>query len=347
MGGGVYCYHEIHVIFEDCVFSSNFAVTHGGAISIGAQCRPTFNRCIFAANVATDGGAISCGGHAHAIFNDCLFVDNYCYIEPGSGGAVECRFNSCPTFDYCTFASNAAVDYGGAVNCFMACSPLFTNCSFWSNSAPSGSAICGEDSCFAEFDNCIIAFGLEGQAAFSQDDSGPSLRCCDVYGNAGGDWVGIIADQYGVNGNISVDPLFCDVDSGDLRLHADSPCLPGVNPECGLIGAWPLGCPSSGIPDDGSRACAGIWIVPNPFTSATRITYLLPENAGALPVMLGVYDAAGRLVRTLAAGVQAPGSHTVSWNGTDRIGRALAGGVYFYRLDMGTERIASRVILLK
>jgi hypothetical protein len=29
-------------------------------------------------------------------------------------------------------------------------------------------------------------------------------------GNGGGDWVGGIADQHGVRGNISADPLFCD-----------------------------------------------------------------------------------------------------------------------------------------
>ena len=69
-----------------------------------------------------------------------------------------------------------------------------------------------------------------------------SLSCCDIYGNAGGDWVGAIAEQLGINGNICLDPLFCDPTALDLTLHADSPCAAENNPECGLIGAWPEGC---------------------------------------------------------------------------------------------------------
>jgi hypothetical protein len=65
-----------------------------------------------------------------------------------------------------------------------------------------------------------------------------------VYGNAGGDWVGCIEDQYGINGNISEDPLFCDPETGDFRLQEGSPCGPfsPPNEECDLIGAWPVGC---------------------------------------------------------------------------------------------------------
>ena len=68
----------------------------------------------------------------------------------------------------------------------------------------------------------------------------PTLSCCDIYGNEGGDWVDRIASQYGINGNISSDPLFCAPEAGDFTLHEGSPCAPGG--ECGLIGAWPVGC---------------------------------------------------------------------------------------------------------
>ena len=70
------------------------------------------------------------------------------------------------------------------------------------------------------------------------------LTCCDVYGNDGGDWVGWLAWQAGIEGNFAEDPLFCELVSSKLgsplRLHEDSPCLPGNHPDgwdCGLIGA--------------------------------------------------------------------------------------------------------------
>jgi hypothetical protein len=46
-----------------------------------------------------------------------------------------------------------------------------------------------------------------------------------------------------VNGNLSADPLFCDIAHGDLMIQEDSPCAPsnsGVT--CDLIGALGVGC---------------------------------------------------------------------------------------------------------
>ena len=79
------------------------------------------------------------------------------------------------------------------------------------------------------------------------EDSMPLLVCCDIYGNAGGDWVDCIADQYGVDGNFSADPLFCDVTAGDLTLASESPCLPDGNDCHVLIGAHGEGCEESPV----------------------------------------------------------------------------------------------------
>ena len=70
------------------------------------------------------------------------------------------------------------------------------------------------------------------------------IRCSDVYDNAGGDWVGVdcIEDQQGIQDNICEDPLFCGAAVGDFTLDAESPCAPYYNPDCLLIGAWPVGC---------------------------------------------------------------------------------------------------------
>jgi hypothetical protein len=90
-------------------------------------------------------------------------------------------------------------------------------------------------------ENCIIAFSTSGQA-IDANSCLPQLSCCNLYGNAGGDWVAPITPQYGINGNFSSDPLFCDTASGDLGLLEGSPCLPENN-DCGiLIGAVDGGC---------------------------------------------------------------------------------------------------------
>ncbi len=71
-----------------------------------------------------------------------------------------------------------------------------------------------------------------------------TLTCCDVYGNAGGNYVDCIAAQQGISGNISEDPLFCGSanPAEPYSLRDDSPCAAPNNPGCGQIGAYGVGC---------------------------------------------------------------------------------------------------------
>ncbi len=73
----------------------------------------------------------------------------------------------------------------------------------------------------------------------------PVIECNDIV-TSGPRYAGGCTDQTGVNGNISVDPLFCGVPgSGNYFLRQDSPCAPDNHPNgdnCGVIGALPVGC---------------------------------------------------------------------------------------------------------
>ena len=83
---------------------------------------------------------------------------------------------------------------------------------------------------------------------------------------------------------------------------------------------------------------------PNPFNPVTTISFSLRERGRAL---LAVYDVAGRLVRVLADGVMDAGPHEVAWDGRDREGRAVASGVYFYRLETGAFMETKKMVLLR
>jgi hypothetical protein len=95
--------------------------------------------------------------------------------------------------------------------------------------------------------NTIVTTSGEGEAIACDGSGIVRLSCCDIYNDVTGDAEDCIASQYGVNGNISEDPLFCDPVNLDFALHEDSPCAPFTppNPECDLIGAWPVGCGAS------------------------------------------------------------------------------------------------------
>ena len=83
---------------------------------------------------------------------------------------------------------------------------------------------------------------------------------------------------------------------------------------------------------------------PNPFNSATVIRFSLPTAAD---VDLAIFNLAGQRVATLADGVRAAGSYTLRWDGRDDDGRALASGVYLYRLRTGDEQqVETRKLLL-
>ncbi|MCU0607451.1 MAG: T9SS type A sorting domain-containing protein [Candidatus Edwardsbacteria bacterium] len=83
---------------------------------------------------------------------------------------------------------------------------------------------------------------------------------------------------------------------------------------------------------------------PNPSAGKLRLSY---DLAAAGRVTLGVYDVAGRLVATVADGTMPAGSHSVSWNGTDRGGRKVASGVYFVRLDAGGASQTQRITVVR
>ncbi len=83
---------------------------------------------------------------------------------------------------------------------------------------------------------------------------------------------------------------------------------------------------------------------PNPFTDLTTIRLLLPARDRAT---LRVYDAAGRLVRTLLDGMFDAGMHEIVWDGKDDRGRPVGSGVFFIRLDASPQHAGRKAIVLR
>ena len=82
---------------------------------------------------------------------------------------------------------------------------------------------------------------------------------------------------------------------------------------------------------------------PNPFNPSTIIPY---ELAAAAQVRLEVFNSVGQRVATLVDGEQPAGAHRVRWNGTDAAGRAVAAGVYLYRLTANGTSQTGRMVLV-
>ena len=197
--------------------------------------------------------------------------------------------------------------------------------------------------------NLLLAFNT-GPGILCCGPEIPTLQCCDIYGNLGGDWSGCIAPQLGVNGNISEYPQFCGAADSDIpyTLNASSPCAPDSS-DCGLIGAFDVNCNYQSGVEEGSGGLPAVSRLhpnyPNPFNPRTTISYDLPQSA---QVNLRIYDLAGREVKTLVYGeIVKAGRKEIVWSGRDNSGRQVAAGVYFYKLDTGQFSDTKRMTLVK
>jgi flagellar hook assembly protein FlgD len=66
-------------------------------------------------------------------------------------------------------------------------------------------------------------------------------------------------------------------------------------------------------------------------------------------VTLRIYDAGGRLVRTLAENETraVPTSSLKTWDGTDEKGRRVGSGIYYYRLTVAEKDYSRRMVLIR
>jgi menaquinone-dependent protoporphyrinogen IX oxidase len=83
---------------------------------------------------------------------------------------------------------------------------------------------------------------------------------------------------------------------------------------------------------------------PNPFNPSSRIDYSLNRPG---KVILRVYDANGRKVRTLLDGSQPSGEHHINWDGRDDLGNNVTSGAYFYSLNFNDHVISKKMLKVK
>jgi len=259
-----------------CEFRSNMSLGGPGAGMLLDASAPTLDGCLFLGNNSfgggggglavvngTTAGVSNCrfegnsesggpGGGVYvaestSIFSVCEIVGNFSY---GGGGGGVSIFGGAPQFYLCLLASNESNGSGGA-GMFIALGatvPL-NNCDFVANKCNGSGGGAGIKAVgpitTPMLLNCILAFGIGGEAVDCMNNASLTSLCSDVYSNSGGDYVGCLAGMEGVDGNFTADPLFCDLAGGDFHLCADSPCSDtgGCGP---LVGAYDVACAACG-----------------------------------------------------------------------------------------------------
>jgi len=143
--------------------------------------------------------------------------------------------------------------------------------------------------------------------------------------------------EFGLGGDAGIDSLRVDWPNGNVQRL---PLPIAANQVVGVLDNTVTAVRDDGIPDRYTIHRA----IPNPFNPSTTIQYDVPCEGR---VELGIYDAGGRLLRRLHAGVVTTGRHDVVWDGRDDRGGTVGAGVYFARLDAPGAASTLKILLVK
>ncbi len=120
--------------------------------------------------------------------------------------------------------------------------------------------------------------------------------------------------------------------------------------QAGLIGKFVVNViripalPVATVGDDpvGGRADR-LMTFPNPVTDVANVHFRMEDDE---PVLLRVYDAQGRWVRTLVNETQSAGPHVATWDRRDASGTRQPAGTYFYQLSTRTGSQTGRMVVI-
>jgi hypothetical protein len=251
VGGGVFC-EGLSTVISNCWITGNWAAAAGGGCWQGTLCN-----CTLSANSADAAG----GGASGSTMTNCTLSRNSSY---SGGGTASSTLDGCVltgnsgsdgggdyngTLYNCVLSGNSAIGDGGGAfdstlhSCVLATNlsmgdgggaraSLLANCALIGNSAAHGGGAAN-----SSLNNCTLA------ANVASDSGGGVSQCtlknCIISANSS-----IIGANYAYSelnycctlpmptngvGNITNGPLWMDINDGDLRLQASSPCINAGN----------------------------------------------------------------------------------------------------------------------
>jgi parallel beta-helix repeat protein len=337
--GGIACAYKSEAIISKNILKNN-SYRYGAILcAYTKDNKPTVAGNIIYNNTASE----RAGGIFIAMDSNPLIINNIIiYNHAGEvGGGIGFGHSGRGVFSNNTIAFNSAGNSGGGIDCYDNCDPIFINNIIYDNSANTGD-----------------------QVSIYDSQSDPDFLYCNIQGGkdefsgdgAGNNYTGIYEN------NIDANPLFADVLNNDFHLLDSSPCIsygtdsvevyltwyyaptydmegnsrPNPSGTAPDIGACESHIGHAYIPPTGIKNLKMVPLefqlaqnYPNPFNPNTTIQYNLRYNA---KVKLTVYDLLGREVKVLANAHQSAGAYQVLFNGEQ-----LAGGIYFYQIQVQSD----------
>jgi Right handed beta helix region len=210
-------------VFNNSISGNSWATANGGGISVFAGGKPMIRDNLITSNSAGgQGGGISLRNHSDAIIIQNIIAGN----SASSGGGIDWVVPS---------------GHNG---------PWLIHNTITGNVAQEGSAVFadGFDAGTRLINNLLIAMGGQNTVTCGALDPGstPIFLSNDVVSSSGLAYSGSCANQTGLNGNISQDPLFKNVTGGDYHLLNGSPAIDAASTPPDIFG--PLTADLDGLP---------------------------------------------------------------------------------------------------
>lgn len=359
--------------FLGCRFIYNRGINEGGGL-LSCSSKAHVEYCKFLGNTAPEGGGLMLGiwsGNSKII--KCVFDGNealHTADNVGDGAALWVRRDSWGTvIEHCTFTlnrsgnANAGVVFSGSQRVRIEKTIIAYN--------PLRPIVSAEDTT-PQLKCCDLwwndgATSLQWRDYYS-DQKGKDGNCTVnphfCHRHNGYEGAGQEFGDLQLNGNRDCEHCLC----GNEKLRECATWTP-LDPDDGTREGfhWPIGAllcvecytpPAKRIPEEGgcsielSRAVASsrgtaelsIDCLPG---AMTQIRYTVMGQNGAPSVQLCIYDAVGRLVRTLVDCDVVAGTYDLVWDGKNEKGELVASGVYFCRLWVNGEGTTKRAVVLR
>lgn len=228
-------------IIEDLTFTGGDATepdSVGAAIYLNSFASPTIQRCRMVGNRARTGGGLNAYVNCQPLVKDCWIADN-------QGGAVVIELDDPDGSTYAEFVNTVIADnLGNGIVAIKGARVWIRNCTIANHNAE---GVRTREFARVRITNSIIAHN-DGAGILREDPTVCfTLQCNDVYGNAGGNYVGTNPTDTCFpgrgSGDVSVDPCFQNAAADNYHLTPTSPLCSLRQPgSCGVLGAYEDPC---------------------------------------------------------------------------------------------------------
>ena len=337
VGGGIYL-NDSDVQFNDVIIKNNGANFGGGIYSTGSN--PNLISSSIDSNIAYWGAGIYLENSLTNIEKSNIRF-NTAYIE---GGGIYQNGNEV-NLDEVAILCNNGLDFGGAFVSFSGVMSI-NLCTISGNDSNIGSAFNIREA-VVTITNSIL--WNDSNAIYSSSGSQSSMiniAHTNVYDSQSDlSSINNIILDWG-EGNISTDPLFCDIEDYNYALQEGSICLYASSSN-GPIGAYnSAGCDQLSSINRAYNPKTFILMqnYPNPFNPITNVKYSIYEPSS---VRISIYSISGIWIKDLVDGYHNSGTYSVIWNSTNSSGLKVSSGIYIYKIVANSKTEIRKMLLAK